>query len=362
MVVDPVPYEVLAAFCLDPAGCTVSPLGCGNINDTYLIQTADHVFVLQKINSDVFPDPQRVVDNFRKVSDHLVRNRHRAGRVLQVAEPVLTRDHHLAYCAGGGSLWRAQTYIAHAGRSVLSHAGQAHHVGQVLAVFHLLLADLDLHGFLDPLPGFHHLPGYLQHYDSTLAERQTGIGAEREADICLVAIERYRQQAARLEQAKDAGILTLQPIHGDPKVDNFIYDDFGQGQGLLDLDTVAMGLVHYDLGDCLRSCCNRLGETGKQQQAAAFDLSFCRALLTGYFSRPALLLTKEERSYIFDALLLICYELGLRFFTDHLRGNLYFKVRQDGDNLTRAVNQFALVDAVAAHEKEIRAMVLAAAS
>ena len=71
-----------------------------------------------------------------------------------------------------------------------------------------------------------------------------------------------------------------------------------------------------------------------------FDLAFCRALLDGYFSGPDKLLSKEQREYIFDGLLLICFELGVRFFTDHLRGNPYFKVQQDGDNLLRAVNNF----------------------
>ena len=127
---------------------------------------------------------------------------------------------------------------------------------------------------------------------------------------------------------------------------------------LLDLDTVAMGLVHYDLGDCLRSCCNRVGETGHDVLPITFDMSFCQALLDGYFSGPDKQLSMEQRAYIFDGVLLICYELGVRFFTDHLRGNSYFKVQTDGDNLHRAVNQFRLVDDIAKKELKIRAMAL----
>lgn len=360
MAADRILLEALDAFCRDSLLCSCQPLGSGNINDTYLVHCADHSFVLQKINSNVFRQPQRVIDNFQKVSAHLINKQKPEERQLQVAEPVLTGDKQLSYRDENGSLWRAQTYLAHASRPVLSSCQQAHHVGQVLADFHRLIADLDLHGFYDPLPGFHNLPEYLQQYDEELQKRGSRSWAEEKLDVCRAAVERYRPQAAVLEKAKIAGILTLQPIHGDPKADNFIFDELGHCLGLLDLDTVAMGLVHYDLGDCLRSCCNRAGETGKNAVPAAFDLSFCQALLDGYFSAPAPLLTMEQRSYVFDALMLICYELGLRFFTDHLRGNPYFKVQSDGDNLTRALSQFSLADAVGALESEIRAMVLTA--
>jgi Ser/Thr protein kinase RdoA (MazF antagonist) len=172
----------------------------------------------------------------------------------------------------------------------------------------------------------------------------------------LATIESYRQRATILEDAKRAGILSLQPVHGDPKVDNFLFGDQDEALGLLDLDTVAIGLVHYDLGDCLRSCCNRTLEADRTLHPATFDLELCRAVLGGYFSEPDKQLKKEELSFIFDGVLLICFELGVRFFTDYLRGNLYFKVQQDDDNILRAFKQFQLTDDIARQEQEIRAM------
>ncbi len=359
MVVDNgIPRDVLAAFCRDQSNCAVTALGSGNINDTYLIQSVCQSFVLQRINGDVFPEPLRVINNFQKVSNHLIHKQNRAKRQVQVAEPVLTRDNCLFYRDDTRSFWRAQTYIPHKNFPILTNPEQAHHVGRILAVFHRLIGDLSLQGFHDPLPGFHHLPTYLDEYDREIQKRENGATPSKEFRSCLTAVERYRLQAATLENAKDAGILTLQPIHGDPKVDNFIFNDQGEGVGLLDLDTVAMGLVHYDLGDCLRSCCNQSGEKGQEDVPVTFDMNFCRALLDGYFSGSAPLLTKEQRGYVFDGVLLICFELGVRFFTDHLRGNSYFKVQRDGDNLIRALNQFRLADAIAAREQEIRALLL----
>lgn len=358
MPAESVPPEVLTEFCAEPAACRVTPLGFGNINDTYLVRSPAQCFVLQKINDRVFPDPLRVIENFSLITSHLARKNAAGGEGLQVAVPVLTRRKRLFYRDGRGVFWRGQSYLPHKSCRVLASPGQARRVGAALAAFHRLIGDIDGQKLVDPLPGFHDLPGYLDSYDRAIQQKK--IVASELSDFCLAAIDRYRPRATTLTRARKSGILGVQPIHGDPKIDNFIFSDEGEVLGLLDLDTVAMGLLHYDLGDCLRSCCNRGGEAGDSAMVISFDLSFCHALLDGYFCGPDKLLTKDQRGYIFDGVLLICFELGVRFFTDHLRGNPYFKVQQDGENLLRAVNQFRLADNIALGEKKIRAMALSA--
>lgn len=351
MATEGIPPEVLAAFCADPLDCCVSRLGYGNINDTYLVGEGKP-FVLQRINDQVFPQPLRVIENFQKITDHLLHKKADAGLPLHFAVPVMTRDNRLFARDEAGAYWRAQSYLPHKGRKLLTGTDQAFRVGEVLARFHRQISDLDLQGFSDPLPGFHNLPGYLKEHDLV----KSGIETGAKEKFCRSAIERYRSQAANLVTAEQAGILNLQPIHGDPKVDNFLFDEKGEVIGLLDLDTVAVGLLHHDLGDCLRSCCNTAGENVDDGSSITFDLKICRAVLKGYFSGPKPLLSSKQRIFIFDGLLLICFELGLRFFTDHLRGNRYFKVERAGDNLRRAVNQFRLADTIAAKEQAIRAM------
>lgn len=356
MARESIPPDVLAAFCGDAASRTVTSLGCGNINDTFLVRETVAAFVLQKINSDVFPDPPRVIENFQKITAHLQRKSDGGQERLQVASPVPTLDNHPWYRDDTGAFWRGQTYLPHVSCRGLTGPAQARRVGQMLARFHRLAADLDVRALRDPLPGFHNLPGYLHDYDQ--AVRTIKIPGGEESALCLATIECYRPQATTLEDARQAGILVLQPIHGDPKIDNFIFNEEGEVLGLLDLDTVAMGLVHHDLGDCLRSCCNRMGETGADVSSITFDLQLCRALLDGYFSGPNQVLNKTQREYIFAGLLLISFELGLRFFTDHLQGNRYFKVRREDENLLRAVGQFRLANDIAGKEEDIRAMTL----
>ncbi len=341
--------EVAATFCRDGRICPIERLGEGNINDTYLVRSADATLVLQNINAEVFPEPRRVIDNFVRITGHLKKKQKETGLIFLIAEPVRTLTGELYHRDSRGGFWRGQTYLAgsHAGNS--SQENWFVRVGRTLGRFHLLAADLDVAQLAEPLPGFHHLPGYMDEFDLIVAKKPREMDAD--GRYCLESIARVRPMTNILDDARAAGILAVQPFHGDPKIDNFIFS--ASGDGMLDFDTVGGGLIHYDLGDCLRSCCNRAGEKGRDASAVSFDLTCCRALLEGYFS-GGVFLAEKQRNLIFEAVYLITFELGVRFFTDHLRGNSYFRVAKDGDNLARAVRQFRLAENIAAKEQEIR--------
>jgi Ser/Thr protein kinase RdoA (MazF antagonist) len=346
------PREAAARFCRDAGTCRIEPLGSGNINDTFVVHSSAGPFVLQKINGSVFPEPLRVIRNFEKITRHLLDGRQKRGIAFQTAEPVRTLTGELFSRDCRGEFWRGQTCLATPDRHNLSGLERIGRAGRTLALFHLLAADLDVAILEEPLPGFHNLPGYMAEFDRVLTVQRRMSG--KEIDYCLESIERIRPQTTLLEDAEKAGILMIQPIHGDPKIDNFIFGDPGEADGMMDFDTVGAGLIHYDLGDCLRSCCNRAGESGQGTESVSLDLEYCRALLDGYISCAPQLLDGRQRGYIFEAVLLIAFELGLRFFTDHLRGNRYFKTAYEGENLQRAVRQFQLVADIAGKEKEIR--------
>lgn len=347
--------EILQAFCREPIHCRVQPLGCGNINDTYLVESQTVKFVLQKINSTVFPEPLSVIENFYKITEHLREKSKTSGKHLEFAKPVSTEQGDTHYLDRGGNYWRGQTYLDHNDLTQVKERDQAVRVGEILGRFHLFLSDLDVVHLTDPLPGFHNLLLYLSKFDEVSARAE--IAPCDEVRYCLETIDRYRVQATTLIDATHSGVLSLQPVHGDPKLDNFVFDAENCPLGLLDLDTVSAGLIHGDLGDCLRSCCNQAGENAADTGQICFDLNIGEAILNGYLNEAGDMITKEQRAYIFDGLLLICFELGLRFFTDHLLGNRYFKVSRDGDNLKKAVTQFRLTDDIALKEESVRAIV-----
>ncbi len=150
--------------------------------------------------------------------------------------------------------------------------------------------------------------------------------ASPEVDYARRFIEKRRGWAPVLEQARRAGVVTERIIHGDPKVNNVLLDaGTGRAVSLIDLDTVKPGLVQYDLGDCLRSGCNPLGEETTDLARVRFELAFCRAILQGYLSQAREFLTPGDYDCMYDAIRLIAFELGLRFFTDYLAGDIYFK-------------------------------------
>ena len=150
----------------------------------------------------------------------------------------------------------------------------------------------------------------------------------------------------------------LRPIHADPKINNFMIDeDTGYAVSLIDLDTVKPGLVHYDIGDCLRSGCNLMGEDAEQWEMVRFDPELCQAILQGYLSLAKEFLTDNDYDYLYDAIRLIAFELGLRFFTDYLEGNVYFKTGHQKHNLARALVQFKLAESIEYQETAIRAVI-----
>lgn len=168
-------------------------------------------------------------------------------------------------------------------------------------------------------------------------------------------IEERRGFAATLQKALDSGELKLRMMHGDPKVNNIMIDDFtGKGTAMIDLDTVSPGLIHYDFGDALRSICNHAGEDEQNLSNVVFDLDLCAAFCKGYMAHARNFLTAADRSYLYDSIRLITFELGLRFFQDYLAGSVYFKIRQPEQNLNRARVQFRLCESIEARERPIR--------
>lgn len=345
--------EAVGAFSKFPADCVVRPLGAGNINDTYLVTSCNHSFVIQRINKDVFPDPDKVINNFHLITRHL-NKKQSEDRLLQSSRPVLTLQNCLGYKSSSNNWWRGQTYIEHVSFRELKSSHQARELGRVLALFHLRCGDLEIDQLHDPLPGFHDLRLYFDEF-SQVSEQNTVRTSDAQTGYCLEVIAHYRDHALGLIEGFEKNLLHTQVVHGDPKLENFMFDDSLNCTGLLDLDTVGLGLIHYDLGDCLRSCCNVAGE--KSTKPVSFHLDVCTQFLEGYLVTSKDFITPLQGKFVYDGILHICFELGLRFFVDYLRGNTYFKVENERDNLNRAVSQFQLVEDVVKKKSKIHNIV-----
>ena len=334
---------------------TVKEFGNGNINDTYIVtlDTQDK-FVLQRINTNVFKYPQLIMKNMRIFTEHVHERVRTEGQIWQTPRVISTRDGHYFFMDEEDYFWRAISLIDNAQSfDTINDLNHAREVGHALGLFQNLISDLPIESLDDTLEGFHITPRYLQNYERVFSQNGTHTSPEVKHGIKFV--EERRAFAHVLENANAKGHLPLRPIHGDPKVNNVMIDNAtGKAVSIVDLDTVKPGLVHYDIGDCLRSGCNPLGEDAEDWEAVHFNPEIGAAILEGYLTQARAFLTVADYAYLFDAIRLIAFELGLRFFTDHLAGDVYFKVKYPGHNLHRALVQFKLTESIEAYEADIR--------
>ena len=340
----------------------VHEFGNGNINDTYRVtvdtdQPEQSYFVLQRINTQVFKQPELIMRNMRVFTEHVRGRIHAEGHRWETPRVIPACDGQDFYADGDGNFWRAISYI-HGTRSfeTITNTRLAFEVGYALGTFQYLISDLPTSRLADTLEGFHIMPRYLLNYDRAFSNN--GHKSSAEVKYCFKFIEQRRAFAHILEQAREQGKLQLRPVHGDPKVNNVMIEETtGRAISLVDLDTVKPGLIHYDVGDCIRSGSNTLGEETERWEAVEFHPEIGAAILEGYLTQARNFLTPADYQYLYDSIRLLAFELGLRFFTDYLAGNVYFKVKHPLHNLQRALVQFKLTESIEAHEADIRQII-----
>ncbi|MHB8535013.1 MAG: phosphotransferase enzyme family protein [Sulfuricaulis sp.] len=355
-------HTVAEAFNLGDRIQDIRPYGHGLINDTFVITTTTgrHV-ILQRINHRVFPEPVRIMENLRTLGIHIRRRQDEANfgaRDLRLPEIFSARDGKDYVTDAQGALWRALGFIENTHTlAAFTNPGQAEEAGYALGRFHALTHDLAPARLHETLPGFHNAPAYFARFLRACA-RPRRVSSDTALLHCLSFVEVRSGLTRALETARHAGRLRLRPIHGDPKLDNFLFDAKSERVvSLIDLDTVQPGLIQHDIGDCLRSCCNPAGESPADIASVRFDLDICRAILGRYLSETRDFLTPDDYHYIYVAIRLIPFELGMRFLTDHLENDLYFKTDWPGQNLFRARVQFALTAAIEREEERIRSLI-----
>ncbi|HEY9802905.1 MAG TPA: aminoglycoside phosphotransferase family protein [Leptolyngbyaceae cyanobacterium] len=354
--------DIANKFTLQGKVTNVQNFGSGNINDTFLV-TVDSLeeqhFILQRINTQVFRQPELIMQNMRIFSDHVhQRLQHTPlNRRWEFPRVLSTQDNH-DYCMDvKGDFWRAISFIEKSQSfDTMQDLAQAQEIGYALGMFHNLISDLAPEKLADTLVGFHITPLYLRHYEQVLPTSTQQPSPE--LDYCLKFVSDRQTYAHILEDAKAAGKLPLRLMHGDPKINNIMFDTVThQAVSVIDLDTVKPGLVHYDIGDCLRSGCNPAGEETEHWQSVYFDTDLCQGILQGYLSVAKEFLTNNDYAYMYDAIRLIAFELGLRFFADYLAGNVYFKIKYPEHNLIRALVQFKLTESIESQTAKIQKII-----
>ena len=339
--------------------------GSGNINSTFLVTlNLQPPFILQRLNTVVFYQPELVMNNICTLSDYVHHQLQQCNlasdRRWLMPRVLFTPQNQNHYVAPDGTFWRGMSFIDNSQSfDTIQNLHHAQEIGYGLGMFHRLLTNLPTERLADTLEGFHITPGYLKHFHQVLENAKiTSSQSSPEVNYCLQFISDRPKLPHILENAKASGKLHLRTIHGDPKINNIMIDcTTKQAVAMIDLDTVKPGLIHYDIGDCLRSGCNSLGEETSDWEDVKFEPELAQAILKGYLEVARDFLTQNDYQYIYDSIRLLAFELGLRFFTDYLEGNVYFNVNHAEHNLARALVQFKLTASIESQSKPIQQII-----
>ncbi len=352
---DPATRKGLAeAWGLSPHAA-FTPLGHGLINRTLLVTDGAHRRVLQRLNTHVFRDPALVMRNCRVVTAHLGRER-AAGRYhYSVLELVPTRGGQPAAVLAGDSWWRMYDQVPDARtHDVASTPALALEAGRGFGAFARALASLDPAQVGAVIPHFHDPSARFEAFRTALAADRAGraAAAARECDAALGFAEVLTGWKALLDAR-----LPWRITHNDCKLNNLLFDASQRAICVVDLDTVMPGSLLFDFGDMARSMLSPAPEDATDLDAIAVRPEYFAALAQGYSDGCGTLLTPLERDHLAFAARLITGVVGLRFLTDHLDGDRYFRVTHAGQNLERARNQFTLLAALTAQAESLQARV-----
>jgi hypothetical protein len=338
----------------------------GHINDTFRTTWKSGAgvkrFIHQRVNKGVFPDVEAVLDNVRRLTAHLGPKLAKLGAGEQTLEIVETTTGGLAWRDADENFWRSFAFVESSeGFEICPSPEHARAVGSAFGRFVYLLADFDARTLKDPISRFQDVTMRLDHCEAAIAKDP--LGRSREAKDLINFVLENRDVATVFSRKLAAGALPLRVTHADPKVNNVL---FAVGttnvRCLVDLDTCMAGTLLYDFGDMVRSAGVPVAEDEQDLTKVRVDEKLFGMLVSGYISALGGVLADEELKLLALAPGVIALSLGMRFLTDHLLGDTYFKIAYAGHNLVRARTQCAILAAVQAQKVALERLVASAAS
>ena len=339
----------------------VAPYGSGHINDTYKVDMSlggtPVSYILQRINSDIFTQPAKVMENIRRVTEHV--------RIKLAGDPdasrktltlVTSRDGKPYARGPEGGWWRMYVFIGGARTvDVIETPEQAWKAANAFARFQNQLADLPQPRLHETIPNFHNTLSRIDQLDAAAAADSCGRKVRVAAELAFV--DARREQAGRLVNMLKSGELPERITHNDTKINNVMLDDAtGEGCAVIDLDTVMPGLALYDFGDMVRTSTANAAEDERDLSKVYSRIETFEAVARGYLA-DARFLTPAEREQLVFSGRLITFTIGVRFLTDYLAGDTYFRTSRPDQNLDRCRTQFKMVESMEAQAAEMEKIV-----
>lgn len=326
-------------FAIDGKIQSITTLASGHVNDTYLIITSTKTkYVLQKINTNVFKNVNALIANKVLVSAYL----QKMNSTYEVVRFIQTKEENNSLIDKDLQHWNMMFFIENSvTHNQATNVNLVYYAGKLYGDFIIQTANLNAEKLTEILPGFHSIPLRYKQFDAALlqAKEETINNAKDEIDFILAS----REEMHELSRLKESKIFPIRVTHNDAKLSNILFNKKEEGLAVIDLDTVMPGIVHFDFGDSIRSICSTAIEDEINLHKVSLNLEYFEAYCKGFAESTKTLLTPIEIKYLPLGAKTITFIMGLRFLTDYLNNNCYYKVKYDLHNLDRAKNQFQLV-------------------
>jgi len=348
-------------ICGELAG--IAQVRRGHINDTYIVACDDNGlavrYVLQRINHTVFKDPPSMMANIARVTEHICRKMQAIDPDLAARQlALISTDEGKSYCQDfDGNFWRMYNFIDNAVTyDRLESAERAREAARMFGWFQRMLTDLPGPPLHETIPDFHNTPKRFDAFRDVLRadilNRAKDVKCEidflfENSDICNVLVD-----------LADKGDVPVRIVHNDTKINNIMLDEeTDRGICVIDLDTVMPGLSVYDFGDMIRTAANSAAEDERDLSKVAVDISMFKALVRGFAAETGGFLTVVEREHLVTAAKIITFEQFIRFLTDYLAGDVYYKIDRQEHNLDRSRTQMELVRSIVGQEEAMNTLV-----
>lgn len=353
---------VFSCFRIRGSVTHATPLKTGHINDTLLVHVdgSQHPeYVLQRINIDIFKNVGELMENIWRVTSHLqqkIDDDSYSGEKLGTLQLVKTTDDQLFCKDANSNCWRCFVYCRHnASACTQITPAIAAEGGRALGLFQSMLADLPVDTLHQTIPDFHNLSSRLSQFNAALQKNPRKRAADVAAEID--AISRRAEDMLLVHQLGEEGKIPLRITHNDTKFNNILFDDQEKALCLVDLDTAMPGYVHYDFGDAIRTLASTAAEDDHEIENIGVDLNLYKSFAEGYLRVMKEVLAPAEIATLAFSARLMTYIMAVRFLTDYLLGDTYYKTGYPAHNFVRTLNQLALLEAMEANRENMESII-----
>ena len=330
---------ILQSFGLHSADYTIERIGTGHINQTYKL-IGPTCYVIQRVNKNVFKEPDIIASNLRLAADYLRSNFPDYPFLRSI--PTFAKT-EMTYDAEGFP-WRLFPYLENTTTiDKVDSAAEAHSAAREFARLTRYLGKIDVFGFRETIPRFHDLAWRYQQFEQALAD--TTDERKNKARLSIALCQGYYNLVEHYHQLISNEALIQRITHNDTKINNILFDaSTRKAVCVIDLDTLMPGYFIYDLGDMVRTFVSPVSEEERDYTKIVFRREIYEALLDGYLSQMDEVMSAEEKSAIPFAGKMMTYIMALRFTTDFLNGDVYYRTDYAGQNLARAGNQLRFLE------------------